>query len=740
MFDEKGECTLIYGITRDITQVRKLQDEVDKAKAQVEQAARTKTDFLANMSHEIRTPMNGILGMIELSMDTDLTEQQHEYLALCKNSAQSLLDLLNDIMDYTRGEVGAITLENVPFDLQEVVTQVVTPLTLRALEKNLRLTWRCAADAPRWLRGDPNRLRQVLVNLVGNAIKFTDTGEIFLEIKQESGKRHETTLQFSVRDTGIGVPESKREEIFEAFNQADTSHTRQFGGTGLGLTIAASLVKLMGGRIWLDSIVSNGSTFYFTAIFGISEEIKPTKTVEAVGAVPSSLNGLNVLVVDHDYNSRRVLEELLMTWQLKPTLVGGGAVALDELWQAFQDGCPFPLVLVEARMPQMDGFELCRLVKREPELQDTKLVLLSSVPDLLKSDKISSVGIDAGLPKPVNPPDLLEVVKRLCSGGQDASAPFSWGTGGAAGEPGRGSESGMAVSSVNGVEMPVVETDGRATHSLTVLVTEDNPVNQAVAAGLLGKRGHKVLRANNGLEAVKLFETNAAIDVILMDIQMPEMDGHSATKHIRRAESGTGRHVPIIAVTAHAMKGDRERCLASGMDAYLSKPFPKEELVRLVEGFAVAPQSSVESQPMSYASVAASSPAPAAVAVAAVPAAVAAPSSASRGVVVSTREQLVENLGDEELVVTLIDIFLDQTPKLLDELDAAVIASNVTGVERTAHSLKGSAGNFGAKNAWQLAQTVEYAARGGDLSNAADAAKQLRGELDLVMGALKAIK
>ena len=429
LLNPQGDCVALYGINRDITAQRQLQEDLDKARVMVEQSARAKTDFLANMSHEIRTPMNGILGMIELGLDTELTEQQREYMNLCKNSAQSLLDLLNDIMDYTRGEVGAITLENVAFDLHEVVTQVVTPLTARALEKHLRLTWRCAADVPRWLRGDPNRLRQVLVNLIGNAIKFTDVGEVFLEIKQESGKRHETTLQFSVRDTGVGVPEAKREEIFEAFNQADTSHTRQFGGTGLGLTIASSLVKLMGGRIWLDSMVDAGCTFFFTGIFGISEEIKPAKRIDAAGPVRSSVSGLSVLVVDNDYTSRRVLEDLLLTWQMKPKVVGSGPVALDELWQAFQDGNPFPLVLVDARMPQMDGFELCRLIKREPELQGTRLILLSSVPDLLASDKIQSIGIDAAFPKPVRPPDLLESINRMFSD-NETPPPFAWGVGG----------------------------------------------------------------------------------------------------------------------------------------------------------------------------------------------------------------------------------------------------------------------------------------------------------------------
>ena len=440
---------------------------------------------------------------------------------------------------------------------------------------------------------------------------------------------------------------------------------------------------------------------------------------------------------------------------MKPKVVGSGPVALDELWQAFQDGNPFPLVLIDARMPGMDGFELARLIKREPELESTRLILLSSVPDLLTPEKIHSVSADAAFPKPVRPPELLEAINHMFSD-TEAPAPFAWGVGGSGnGENGaggtstpaaRGSVNGESVNgpAVNGANdlpqsLPVRDGDAKALRSLTVLVTEDNPVNQAVAAGLLNKRGHKVLKANNGLEAVAMFETHELIDVILMDIQMPEMDGHSATKHIRRVESGTGRHVPIIAVTAHAMKGDRERCLASGMDAYLSKPFPKEELVRLVESFGPDSEGSLEGKPIDYAAAPLSLVVPGTTATDANAPAAAAPVSVGK-VVVFSRDQLIENLGDEELVDTLIDIFLDQTPKLLGELDTAVQAKNASAVERTAHSLKGSSGNFGAKNAWQLAQTVEYAGRGGDLSGAAESAKQLGEELHLVMAALKEIR
>ena len=386
-------------------------------------------------------------------------------------------------------------------------------------------------------------------------------------------------------------------------------------------------------------------------------------------------------------------------------------------------------------MPQMDGFELSRLIKREPELQGTRIILLSSVPDLVHSEKVKAVGIDAAFPKPVRPPDLLEAINRMFSD-DGAPPPFAWGQ---AGDP--ASEGGVNGHGESSAATGAKETDGKAARILTVLVTEDNPVNQAVAAGVLGKRGHKVLKANNGVEAVAMFENQPLIDVILMDIQMPEMDGHSATKNIRRLESGTGHHVPIIAVTAHAMKGDRERCLASGMDAYLSKPFPKEELVRLVESFAPEPEGSLDAPRVTYAAVAAPGTSSAEETASKGSATeVAAPRASANRVVVFSREQLVENLGDEELVVTLIDIFLDQTPKLMAELDAAIAAKNATGAERTAHSLKGSAGNFGAKNAWQLAQTVEYAGRGGDLSGAAESAKQLNEELQLVMNALQEIR
>lgn len=728
LFNAEGEFTNLLGIHRDITAMRKLQDELQQAKSFVESASRAKTDFLANMSHEIRTPMNGILGMIELGLDTDLTPQQHEYLSLCKNSAQSLLDLLNDILDFSRGESGTITLENIPFDLREVISQVITPLTSRAYEKQLRLTWHCGENVPRWLRGDPARLRQVLVNLVGNAIKFTDRGEVFLQISQESGKIDEACLKFSLSDTGIGIPDSKREEIFKAFSQADTSHTRHYGGTGLGLTIASRLVTLMGGRIWLDSEVDKGSTFYFTAIFGLSEEIRPAKAAEPLPvAQQSPSRGFGVLVVDPDFTSCRVLEDLLLSWQMKPKSVASGPTALDELWQAFQDGNPFPLVLIDPRMSGMDGLELARLIKREPELQATRIILISSAPELIDGGKVREIGIDAVFPKPLPQKELLEEIHQIFGGTDQSQLPFAWGSGAAALTSAANASAVSTGAPVPQTATPVTTADQQYQLStpLTVLVAEDNPVNQAVAVGILSKRGHQCLRANNGVEAVAMFEKHQ-IDVILMDIQMPEMDGHAAVKQIRRIETGTGRHIPIIAVTAHAMKGDRERCLASGMDAYVSKPFPKEELVRLVESYGVQSLRTdlkpEEDSPAAPSAAAAPPVAPVA--------------QAQNKTVVYSREQLVEELGDEDLVKTLIDIFLDQTPKLLKDLDSALEAKDATLTERTAHSIKGSSGNFGAKNAWQLAQAVEYAGRSGDLASAADSTKQLNEELRLVMAAL----
>ena len=712
VFDAKGELRQLIGIHRDVTQVREIQEELKRARVQIDAAGRAKADFLANISHELRTPMNGIVGMTELVLDTDIQPQQREYLVQVKNSAQSLLDLLNNICDFSKSEEGGMVLENNPFDFHELISGVIKPLRARATEKQLLLTCLLAQDVPRWVRGDAARLRQVLVNLIGNSIKFTEQGEVAVEVKQEVTSANQIQFEFSIRDTGIGVAESKRQEIFDAFAQADTSHTRQYGGTGLGLTIASRIVQLMGGRLWLDSVEGLGSTFYFTAVFAPSEEVCGT------GLSARSVAGMTVLVVDPDFESRCALEMMLKDWKMQPVLASSGSAALDELWQAYQDGKPFSTVLVEASMPQMNGIAMARHIKAEPELQAARILLLTSDPSNF-GEEIGAAGIDAVIAKPVQSGELLKAIRGATQPEKPAnkpvpaiSAPVP-----AARTPEPPAPPVVPVVQAAPAPAPspsapavLVETTEKP---LNILVADDNPVNQTVAVGILSKRGHQLYTADNGVEAVASYEENF-IDLVLMDIQMPEMDGLGATRAIRRIESKTGRRVPIIAVTAHAMKGDRERYLARGMDAYLSKPYTGEQLVGIVEGFGVEHGNGGNSKSDLVA--------------------------AKPQVIVASREELVSEFGDASLVTTLVDLYLDQAPKLIADIEKAAASKDSVALERSAHTLKGSVGNFRAKNAWQLAQSIEYAGRSGDTSAVPEIIRELTEELARVKTTLESYR
>ena len=718
VFDSKGVCSQLIGIHRDITTSRETQEELKRARAQIDSAVRTKADFLANISHELRTPMNGIVGMTELVLDTEVTSQQREYLGQVKNSAQSLLDLLNNICDFSKSEEDEMVLENNPFDLHQLVADVVKPLRSRAGEKGLALTCRVSENVSRWLRGDAARLRQVLVNLIGNGIKFTEQGEVAIEINQEAAPSNQVQLQFSIRDTGIGVPEAKRKEIFEAFAQADTSHTRHYGGTGLGLTIASRVIQLMGGHIWLDSVEGLGSTFQFTAVFGIAEEIR------SAGSNLASIAGINVLLVDPDFESRGSIEQMLRSWKMEPTVVSNGPAALDELWQAFQDGKTFPVVLVEATMPQMTGTEVAQHIKAEPELQKSRVILFSADSGLKDGPELQALGVDNFISKPIRQGDLMAAIQRAVAGNESSrtGAPAQPRAVPLMNEPAPQRPVAVPVAPVPvpAVSM-LIESDsdpiGAATVAseapaqskvLKILVVDDNPVNQTVAVGILSKRGHTLFTADNGLEAVARYGEHT-LDIVLMDIQMPEMDGLAATRAIRRIEAGTGRRVPIIAVTAHAMKGDKERCLARGMDAYLSKPVSGELLVEVVEGFGAAGSADTQTATQSTAA-----------------------SSAAPAVAVASRSELVSEFGDDSLVATLVDLFLDQSPKLVAEIENALAKKDAVALERSAHTLKGSVGNFRAKNAWQLAQSIEYAGRSGDISAVPELIRELTEELERV--------
>jgi two-component system, sensor histidine kinase and response regulator len=676
--DERGNPAQYIAIRTDITARKAVETELIGKRAEAEAASRAKSDFLANMSHEIRTPMNGIIGMTDLALDTNNESERHEYMTIVKNSAESLLGILNDILDFSKIEANKLMIEQVGFELRQVVAETLKTLGVRASEKGLELICDFTEDVPNHVLGDPTRVRQVLINLVGNAIKFTNEGEIVVSVTVEALSDRSVTLLIAVRDSGIGIPPDKLDSIFEAFSQADASTTRQYGGTGLGLSISSRLVELMGGHMSVDSTLGKGSTFHFTLVLGVDEQpVTPLATEQ--------LAGKQVLVIDDNAVNREIFLRQLTQWGMHALAVGSAAAA-QALCHERQG--QFDLVVLDQHMPDMDGLALASWMRDQASLASTPMLMLSSGPLKEDAERARNLDLRGYLTKPVTDIDFLTAVKRALGMAEPCS------------------DDGHSGAPAPGIT-------GRI---LSVLLVEDNPINQQLAIRLLEKWGHRITLAVDGQEAVSRLCLGEHYDIVLMDMQMPVMGGIEATRRIRahEAEHGTTR-VPIVAMTANAMLGDRELCLAAGMDDYLSKPINQVELAAKLRMFS-------SSEGADQAGVMTESPA-----------------LAQQDCLNESAFDYAAGVSamDAEIVEILAPAFLDLYQGDFDNLRRAIDHGDTQDAMRRAHSLKGTLAAFGARPAERCAAKMEVLANAGDLPALAPLLRELETEIGKLVAVLR---
>jgi two-component system, sensor histidine kinase and response regulator len=665
--DETGEIVGFLGIGSDITERREMQGDLHRAHAAALESARLKSEFLANMSHEIRTPMNGVMGMTELLLETDLDEFQRSSAETIRDSSNSLLSIINDILDFSKIEAGKLNFETIDFDLRGPVEDTIELFAQQSGRKRIELVLSIASDVPTGLRGDPGRLRQILTNLIGNAVKFTENGEIVVRVFVERETDSDVTLRFSVKDTGIGIKPEAQKYLFQAFTQADGSTTRRFGGTGLGLAISKQLVEMMDGDVKVESDFGHGSDFIFTARFGkqsAAEKLKPLV----------DLSGLRVLIVDDNRTNRQVLLRETTAWGMISEEADSSITGLNKLRREALLNKPFDLAILDLMMPEMDGFELARVIKADKAIASTRLIMMPSFGQRGHGRTARESGFAGYLIKPVKQAELRQCIAAVM--------------GGAAADP----DLPVAEPKASLITRHTLE-ETRPAYGVRILIAEDNPVNQKVAALQLQRLGYASDVVENGRLAVEALRTRDYA-LVLMDCQMPEMDGYEATREIRRSEP-EDRRIPIVAITANAMQGVRERCIDAGMDDYLAKPFKQVDLDKTIARW-ISP----ENTRGSAASAASDGWEE--------------PSTLLHNDIRARLAELESDLGSE-MVRVIVDLFLEDAPAALDRLRQAIAAEDTKETEREAHRLKGSFANIGAKELAETCSLIEAEAESGSI-------------------------